>query len=263
MFGWQCFSPDAYFCSKYDSYSYNMEIIYLHHSGFVIKTNDVVLIIDFFEDSESESCGVVHDKILHEDVPLYVLSSHFHADHFNRQILGWKDAKDDIKYIFSHDIYKRRRVKKDAAVWLKKGEVYADNHIKVTAFGSTDVGISFMIELEGKTLFHAGDLNNWHWMDESPEKEWKRDEQKFLEELHLIQEQYGQVDVAMFPIDPRLGKEYMRGGKQFIRAIRTSTFIPMHFWNDYAAANVFQEYARLHSVNAPEIRHRGQVFADL
>lgn len=240
-----------------------MEIIYLHHSGFAILANQFTIIIDFFEDSESESCGILHDKLLNKNGTMYVLSSHFHADHFNRQVLEWKKQKNDIKYIFSHDIYKRRRIEKDAAIWLKKGEEYADNNIKITAFGSTDVGISFMIEAEGKTLFHAGDLNNWHWMDESPEEEWKRDEQKFLNELKIIKEKYDKVDIAMFPIDPRLGTEYMRGGKQFIDAIQTSTFIPMHFGNDYASANKFQEYARFRNINSPEINHRGQIFSNL
>ena len=55
----------------------------------------------------------------------------------------------------------------------------------------------------------------------------------------------------------------MRGGKQFIDAIQTSTFIPMHFWNDYASANKFQEYARLRNINSPEINHRGQIFSNL
>ena len=240
-----------------------MEIIYLHHSGFAILANQLTIIIDFFEDSESESCGIVHDKLLNKNGTMYVLSSHFHADHFNRQVLEWKKQKNDIKYIFSHDIYKRRRIEKDTAIWLKKGEEYADNNIKITAFGSTDVGISFMIEAEGRTLFHAGDLNNWHWMDESTEEEWKRDEQKFLNELKIIKEKYDKVDIVMFPIDPRLGTEYMRGGKQFIDAIQTSTFIPMHFWNDYASANKFQEYARLRNINSPEINHRGQIFSNL
>lgn len=240
-----------------------MEIIYLHHSGFAILANQFTIIIDFFEDSESESCGIVHDKLLNKNGTMYVLSSHFHADHFNRQVLEWKKQKNDIKYIFSHDIHKRKRIEKDTAIWLKKGEEYADNNIKITAFGSTDVGISFMIEAEGKTLFHAGDLNNWHWMDESPEEEWKRDEQKFLNELKIIKEKYDKVDIVMFPIDPRLETEYMRGGKQFIDAIQTSTFIPMHFWNDYASANKFQEYARLRNINSPEINHRGQIFSNL
>lgn len=97
-----------------------MEIIYLHHSGFAILANQFTIIIDFFEDSESESCGILHDKLLNKNGTMYVLSSHFHADHFNRQVLEWKKQKNDIKYIFSHDIYKRRRIEKDTAIWLKK-----------------------------------------------------------------------------------------------------------------------------------------------
>ena len=76
-----------------------MEIIYLHHSGFAIQTHDIVVVIDFFEDSDSVSGGIVHDTLLSINVPMYVLSSHFHADHFNRQVLEWKKQKDDIKSV--------------------------------------------------------------------------------------------------------------------------------------------------------------------
>lgn len=237
-----------------------MEIIYLHHSGFAVLAKNFTIVIDFYEDSESESSGIVHSKLLEREGRMYVMSSHFHADHFNRQVLEWRNRKKDITYIFSRDIYKKRRIEKDAAVWLKKGEEYIDENLRIKAFGSTDIGISFIIETEGKTLFHAGDLNNWHWMDESPEEEWRNDEQKFLNELNSIKEEYNKVDVAMFPVDPRLGKEYMRGGKQFIDTIQTSTFLPMHFWNDYSSANKFQEYARSRNIYSPEINHRGQTF---
>ena len=120
-----------------------------------------------------------------------------------------------------------------------------------------------MIEAEGKTLFHAGDLNNWHWMDESTEEKWKGEEQKFLNELRVINKEYKKIDIVMFPIDPRLGKEYMRGGIQFINAIQISTFTPMHFWNNYDAANKFQEYVRSCNIKSPDIGNRGQIFNDL
>lgn len=241
----------------------DMKIIYLHHSGFAILANGFTIIIDFYEDSESESQGIVHRELLKRDGRLYVLSSHFHSDHFNRTVLEWKNIKSDITYIFSHDIYKRRKIEKNTAVWLKKGEEYSDENIRIKAFGSTDVGISFMIEAEGKTLFHAGDLNNWHWMDESTEEEWKGEEQKFLNELRVINKEYKKIDIVMFPIDPRLGKEYMRGGIQFINAIQISTFTPMHFWNNYDAANKFQEYVRSCNIKSPDISNRGQIFNDL
>lgn len=30
------------------------------------------------------------------------------------------------------------------------------------AAGSTDSGVSWIVETEGKRIFHAGDLNNWY-----------------------------------------------------------------------------------------------------
>ena len=55
---------------------------------------------------------------------LYILSSHFHPDHFNPDVLKWKAEKDDIKYIFSKDILKRRCAKAEDAFYMKKGDVY-------------------------------------------------------------------------------------------------------------------------------------------
>ena len=48
--------------------------------------------------------------------------------------------------------------------------------LRIQAFGSTDVGISFLIHLQGKSIFHAGDLNNWHWSEESTEQEIRKAE---------------------------------------------------------------------------------------
>ena len=57
---------------------------------------------------------------------------------------------------------------------------------------------------------------------------------------------YPHFDAAMFPIDPRLGKDYMRGAQQFIDAIEVDHFIPMHFGEHYAKANAFAPYAHHH-----------------
>ena len=55
--------------------------------------------------------------------------------------------------------------------------------IRIEAFGSTDVGISFLIDLQGVRLFHAGDLNNWHWSEESTPQEIRKAEGDFLAEI--------------------------------------------------------------------------------
>lgn len=33
--------------------------------------------------------------------------------------------------------------------------------MKVKAFDSTDEGLSYLVEMDGIRIFHAGDLNNW------------------------------------------------------------------------------------------------------
>ena len=63
-------------------------------------------------------------------------------------------------------------------------------------------------------------------MDESTEAEWKGAEKNFLHELDDLYAYTPEVDVAMFPVDPRLGKEYMRGAGQFVTKIKTHIFVP-------------------------------------
>ena len=143
-----------------------MELIYLYHSGFALLGEGYTLVVDYFEDSESATNGIWHRELLHRPGRLYVLSSHSHADHFNPEILKWKAERPDVVFVFSRDICQLKGLAGIEAVYLDKGEVYEDDLLRVRAFGSTDIGISFLMEMEGKKVFHAGDLNNWHWMDE-------------------------------------------------------------------------------------------------
>ena len=127
-----------------------MRLTYIYHSGFTIEADGYAILIDYFKDSgKTPDTGFVHDELLHRAGTLYILSSHFHSDHFNPDILKWKEIKPDIKYIFSKDILKRKRANAEDATYLKKGDVFEDEHLRIQAFGSTDVGISFLIEPVG------------------------------------------------------------------------------------------------------------------
>lgn len=221
-----------------------MRLAYIYHSGFAIEAEGYALLIDYYKDtSGTPGKGFVHEELLRRPGPLYVLATHFHPDHFNPEILRWKNEKEDIRYIFSKDILKHRRATADDALFLKKGETYADDHISLKAFGSTDVGVSFRIETGGKVIFHAGDLNNWHWKDESTPAEARGAEKNYLHELEQIATETPHIDLAMFPVDPRLGTDFMRGAAQFIDRIPTDIFVPMHFWEQPAEVMAFRPYA--------------------
>ena len=135
-----------------------MQLTYIFHSGFALETDRCILVFDYWMDP----AGVM-PRLLQSPKPLYVFSSHFHEDHFNRDIFSWRTRKANVCYILSKDILKHRRAQKEEAdAWLGKGATWEDELLRVTATGSNDSGVSWVIETDGKRIFHAGDLNNWY-----------------------------------------------------------------------------------------------------
>lgn len=217
-----------------------MKLTYLYNSGFVVECERCTLIVDYFQDADNR---FVQEHLLAFPGKLYVLASHWHPDHFNPEIMQWKRERRDIHYLFSKDILRKHTDNHFDADFLLKGQVWEDDVVRVQAFGSTDVGISFLIETEGKKIFHAGDLNNWHWSEESTPEEVAVCERHFLKEVDLLAKTTSSLDLALFPVDPRQGKDYMLGAEQFVDRIRISAFAPMHFGDDYEKANAFRMYA--------------------
>lgn len=216
----------------------HMRLTYIFHSGFVLETEHCQLLFDYWLDFAD-----IKSKILANDKPLYVFSSHFHEDHFNAETLSWRAQKPNITYILSKDIWRHHRAEKEAAdVWLAKGGTYKDKHLRVWATGSNDSGVSWVVEVEGKRIFHAGDLNNWYarfltddyqggtiMSKEFGEIDPLKDEKQYLGELKDIRKITDHFDLVMFPIDGRIGNGYTRGGRQFLERFTVGTFVPMHF----------------------------------
>ncbi len=234
-----------------------MRITYLYHSGFCIQTKDFDIVIDFYKDSKDVD-GILYKEILPSSKKLYVLCTHAHLDHYNGEILNWKSKEKDVTYIFSHDIQDAHLVDKDEAYFLDKFEEYKDQYISVKAYGSTDTGSSFYILADGKTIFHAGDLNNWHWNEESNEEEVKEAERYYGEELSFVSNDIKTLDIAMFPIDNRLGQDFMKGAEQFIEAITVKLMIPMHFDETYDKIALFEKEAKKHNTQYWAIKNKGE-----
>lgn len=230
-----------------------MELTYIFHSGFVLEAERCILVFDYWMDP----AGVMPKKLASEK-PIYVFSSHFHEDHFTKEIFTWKKFKDNITYILSKDILKRRRAQKeDADVWLAKGGTWEDENIRVTATGSNDSGVSWIVDIEGtslrepqcklssvepKRIFHAGDLCNWYarflsedivpetvTSDEFGLVNPKAEEKMFLGELKDIKKITDSFYLVMFPVDGRIGNGYTLGARQFIERFKVGMFVPMHF----------------------------------
>lgn len=238
-----------------------IRIHYLYHSGFAIEVDDITLIIDYYKDASTQEFeSLVNEYLLKRSGPLYVMSTHFHADHFTREIFSWREKKSNIFYILSNDIANRHRADINEATFLKKGEAFNDANIRIEAFGSTDCGVSFLIDIGGYRIFHAGDLNNWHWRDESTEQEVNKAEGDFLSEVRYITKSIKLLDIAFFPIDARMGSDYYRGAQQFVNLIKIRNFVPMHFGDDYESAEAFRYIAESFGCHFVSIKHRGELF---
>lgn len=64
-----------------------MKLTYIFHSGFAVETQSCVLVFDYWMDPVD--CMQV---ILSKGKPVYVLVSHFHEDHFSREIFSWRQV---------------------------------------------------------------------------------------------------------------------------------------------------------------------------
>ena len=219
-----------------------IRLTYIFHSGFVVETAAGILVFDYWLDLAN-----VLPKCLSRrgGRHVYVFASHFHKDHFTKDIFGWKQSLGSgVTYILSKDILKHRRADKgEADVWLAKGGTWADENIQVTATGSNDSGVSWIVETGGNRIFHAGDLCNWYARFLADGNKYRQpyseelgedidpvaEEKRFLGELKDIQKIAKGFDLVMFPVDGRIGNGYTLGARQFIERFQVGMFVPMHF----------------------------------
>lgn len=237
-----------------------MLIRYLYNSGFALECGRATLLIDVWPQSKDGEGGIGSgevdgDYLKSRPGPIYLLVSHGHHDHFNRSVLHWRKLRPDIRCILSSDI---KLMDKKGVSFLSPGMEYRDEDLFIHAFGSTDLGVSLYLEAGGLKLFHAGDLNNWHWSDESTSEEIEQAQSAFLGILGELKAFAPTLDAAFFPVDPRMGTDYDRGARQFLESIRCRMFIPMHFREAYYAPADFALFAGQHAQSYMLITHRGQ-----
>ena len=215
-----------------------MKVTYIGHSGFLIESGSCCCLFDYYQ-------GEIPS--MPEDKPLYIFVSHRHQDHFNPEIFQVSGPKE-IHYILSQDTrrYMRDRLSLPNLHFMKAEESLAltetgsGKSLSVKTLHSTDCGVAFLAEYQGKKIYHAGDLNWWVWKGES-KQEYNNMTASYQREIGLLKEKAGQIDVAFAPLDPRQEEWYRLGMDYFLGQIDVQTVFPMHFWGDYSVITRYQE----------------------
>jgi len=223
-----------------------MKLTYIHHSCFLLETESVSLLFDY---TEGELPPFDVNK------SLYIFSTHRHADHFSEKIFSLGQGVEKVHYLLSFDIPKERipqTLGKDTH-FLEVNSRYLVGDVKILTFKSTDEGIALVIEVEGKSIYYAGDLNHWHWEGE-PEW-WNLQMAKdYLAEVEKLPKK---LDLAFVPVDPRLGKSFSLGSVELLAHADVSLLVPMHFWSDFSVCEKLQETT---STKILQIAHKNQTW---
>ena len=213
-------------------------VTYIEHSGVMVELDDRAFLFDYFR-----------GDIPKTDKPLYIFSSHRHRDHFNKAIMDMGCEK----LILSNDI---RAVPTENTIKLGANKNIETDGMKIRTLRSTDEGVAFIVEYKGKTIYHAGDLNDWYWKGESDDLNAKMTK-SYRDIILKGFSDIAKVDIAFLPVDPRQEEYCGCGADFFLDNVKAEHIFPIHFWGDH---NAVGKYIQTRNENIYRITRAPQRF---
>lgn len=208
-----------------------MKVTYIEHSCFSVELDKVILIFDYYN-------GVI--PTFDAQKTIYIFSSHRHQDHFSLDIFSLMKDYPNVHYILSRDIKRKYNQKfffnhgineniYKKITFIGGNEVLENSDLKVETLISTDAGVAFIVTVNDKTIYHAGDLNLWISNFDS-DADNKKITVHFEREINKLKGRH--FDVAFLPLDPRLEDYFHFGFDYFMKTTDTDKAYAMHFWKD-------------------------------
>ena len=224
---------------------HNLLITHYYHSGFSVSSKRTLIVFDYWRGEHGELAPEkqLTPGLLEQYENVFVFISHEHIDHLDPIVFSWNTI-GNVSYFVSSDMPVGTRGKR-----MAPGDTLTlSDELTVTAFDSTDLGVSFLADFCGIRIFHAGDLNFWHWREESTMQEIEEADAEFRKAVQPISRE--KIDVAFFPVDPRQGTMFEAGANYFILSVKPRILIPMHYFH---RADTALDYARTASCRTTEV----------
>lgn len=206
---------------EYDIEEGCLRCIYGGHSAFYIETPSSTLLFDWYRSKVPP---------IRPDKPLYIFISHIHMDHFNEGVMRLADYFPNTEIYIGYDrgieainrsLDSLSEKVKDSISHFVGAQRLCTDFGEVRSLSSNELGTAFIVEADGMTLFHAGDLA---WSDQENDADFR----KFTEPLRDKTIHY-----AMLPLDPRFSDHGDKTLDYYHKLSNIILFTPMHLWENY------------------------------
>lgn len=208
-----------------------IKVNFIYHSGFMVETDLCTLVFDYYKGDL---------PVVNKEKPIYVFASHRHRDHFNPHIFQWAKAYQ-AEYFLSDDITKSN-VSGVSITYLAPDQKLElpEKKLKIETLKSTDEGVAFLVTVGDICIYHAGDLNWWHWEGEGDVYN-EQMAAAYKKEIDKIEGRH--FDLAFVPVDPRLGEAFYYGIDYFMKHTETDFVYPIHCWEDKTVGDKLKNLA--------------------
>lgn len=225
-----------------------MKVTFIHHSSFAVESEEKILIFDYFDPARMPEQGFTGRLPELAGKKVYFFASHKHRDHFDMDILHVAEREPYVRYILSKDIkmsgnflkkhgFDPERMK-ELITYVDPVADYEVDDLKIHTLRSTDEGVAFVVETEGRVIYHAGDLHWWQW-ENVGELINGKDEREYKHQLKYLEGKL--VNYAFVVLDPRLGPAQFLGLDHFMKNVLADHVFPMHTWRNF---EIIQQYKK-------------------
>lgn len=194
-------------------------IQYLGHSAFVVDIEDYYLFFDYVGTTRFLNYKVEEKEINfddYQDKKVLMFNSHNHFDHYNKKIHKKAHEYKNITTILG-DISSNL----NNTISIKPREEKRIDDIIIHTGDSTDMGVCYLIDINGFKIYYGGDNADWGYGDNS----------LYYKEIDYLSNIHSDIDLAFIPVcnfDGERPKNITEGAIYSIKKFNLKLVIPMH-----------------------------------
>lgn len=233
---------------------------YLGHCGYAVQTHSKLLIFDYVDNlsrrgMEPASPPAIRsvdngwlDPREFRDLDVVVFVSHSHSDHYDKIVHEWATTVRRIRYIYG---WEERRDEKHIPLPAPRATLDLEGLQVWTVNSQHDEvpEVSFLVKVDGLTIYHNGDYIGRMGGDEAPIN--------VAQDMQYLQGHSGPVDLLFLGASATF-----QPFQQIIRALKPRALFPMHYGRQEEKYQAFARELKAQGFETPVVlpRQRGDCF---